>query len=1208
MKGDFTRDTFAAAKHYQQVLTQQGRAQIDADLNEQAALTARRDETTTADVLGDCGGPADNAAFAIVTDHNALDQRDRDHLAATGVATPLGAGDFFLGAGRYYVDGVQCENEFAVPYRLQPDRLDVPALLNSTSYLLYLDVWQRHITAVEDLEIRETALGGPDTGTRVKTVWQLRELAMPFAPGNKCALDSAEFDKLADPGTAMLTADTVKQQATTDPCIIPPSAGFTGLENQLYRVEIHNAGKATNVNVAGVKATIAADDKHQVTVNGGGPWAVGTAVEVFPSKAGSLPMAGSLAWVTAVNGNKLTLSAPIVGITAEQEPKLRRVAATWKWSRDNGSVITSIQSINGRQISVSSLGADQHLGFVKDGWVEILDDGLELNGLPGQIAQIEDVDPGALTITLKTDVLPSVTANKARHPKLRRWDGIAAVKFAAAAADNWMPLESGVQVRFASAGDYRTGHWWQIPARTATGQSPSGDIEWPVDQSNRLALPPRGVQHRYCRIGFVSVDNNGKVEAQSDCRCLYPALTSVPRLFYVSGDGQERMPNLTAPGLLKLPAPLVVGVANAHCLDRPVDVLFKITGGDGRVVAQGGAPVAQSVPVRVNGEGQAVCDFHVDGTNYNQQVTARLLDANNQPVSLPIIFNASLSVAREVAYNPGDCVGLQGKKNVQTAIDHLATFAQLEMLAGDGQDAAPGDKLARQLEIGVTSVCGPVVGATVVFSTDDGGLLVHPAALAPGVAAVPVTTDIDGIARCEWTLGNAPSTQQTMATLTAAPGGRAIEQPNFVKFTANIREASSGECCVEVGEGGQFATIQEAIEALRKAKKTSFCICLLPGDHPAGSLVFADDDGVKIPRLCVRIEGCGGSCSRLLLKGGPIEVGQAKRFHLSNLTVIASLTSVLACDGCEEVIVEGCHVSGRGTEASVIGIRRATEIRVVGNTIIAAAVLKPFELNNIRVLPLTSLRTWNDALNAADDIVTKLSRLPIAALKNTTAGIITNLKDGANAAELRRIAGVETTFATALAGGAGGAPISAISLRPAVLRLLSAKALAILDADAETWILDNRIFGVVTMYGIEDSATRELFMIKAPLVANGKLVLTGTGRNAQVRGNTLTEFAVSESLFEGVDGIGPGQRVFSHLVIAENIVAAYSLAIAGGMTLSGNRLFGFGDADAMMILAAFACVVGNSATSGSVIRCGVPLPSARTLKEAANILLVIAFP
>ena len=44
---------------------------------------------------------------------------------------------------------------------------------------MYLDVWERHVTALEDDDIREKALGGADTTTRCKVVWQVKVDAVP---------------------------------------------------------------------------------------------------------------------------------------------------------------------------------------------------------------------------------------------------------------------------------------------------------------------------------------------------------------------------------------------------------------------------------------------------------------------------------------------------------------------------------------------------------------------------------------------------------------------------------------------------------------------------------------------------------------------------------------------------------------------------------------------------------------------------------------------------------------------------------------------------------------------------------------------------------------------------------------------------------------------------------------------------------------------
>ena len=51
MKADLTRDTFHPLKHFARVLTQQGRVQLDADMNEQAAILLR--------LLANSGGRSD---------------------------------------------------------------------------------------------------------------------------------------------------------------------------------------------------------------------------------------------------------------------------------------------------------------------------------------------------------------------------------------------------------------------------------------------------------------------------------------------------------------------------------------------------------------------------------------------------------------------------------------------------------------------------------------------------------------------------------------------------------------------------------------------------------------------------------------------------------------------------------------------------------------------------------------------------------------------------------------------------------------------------------------------------------------------------------------------------------------------------------------------------------------------------------------------
>jgi hypothetical protein len=604
MKGDFTRDTFHSEKHYQQVLMQQGRAQLDADWNEQAAIAARRDQTAARDLIGGCGGPADNAAFgvAISVGHLPLKQKTEwfGKLTASqqaAIVTKLAQGDFLLTAGRYYVDGIQCELEAPVLGSAQPDRFTVTDLAADNScYLLYLDVWRRHLTALEDGDIREPALGGPDTGTRVKTVWQVRALNMGMADASySCTTPVAAFTKLLQPSTARLTADTDKATTSADPCEVPESAGYKGLENQLYRVEIHQ-----------------------------GSWAAdGTATK-----------------------------------------------PTWKWSRENGSVVTAITRMVGDTITVAGLGPDEHLGFRTDDWVEILDDALELEGKPGQLLQVVD-SPAERTLKLKSAATPLASGaqfpdgvDASRHPKLRRWEGTDKV-----APNQLFPLESGVQVSFDNpAAEYRTGDFWQIPARAATATATAGDIEWPRQAGQALSLPPRGITHHYCRLAVIRI-MHGKVSPIADCRCLFPALTAVPRIYYVSGDGQEVMPVPGEP-LAALPRPLQVYLGLGRCSAiAGAKVRFVLTDGAEGQLTSGGqtSPPPSSgqivLDVTALADGVVECTWQLDATKWNdpilwtQQAEARLLDDLDQPLAPPIRFNASLSVANQVAYKRGSWWG-----------------------------------------------------------------------------------------------------------------------------------------------------------------------------------------------------------------------------------------------------------------------------------------------------------------------------------------------------------------------------------------------------------------------------------------------------------------------------------------------------------------------------------------------------------------------
>lgn len=665
--------------------------------------------------------PDEKAADEKAADEKATDERAAVVNQRGGVPIRLprpgvtNQGDFFLGAGRYYVSGILCENEQEVRFSTQPDLPEATTLGDApydaeALYLLYLDVWQRHLTALDDPRIRETALGGPDTATRTKTVWQAKLWKVPGKAGIVCPDVFAAFMQAeAGRNKGLVNASSVPEDTGSNPCIVPPSAGYRGLENLLYRVEIHAGGPAADVSTKTGSVAVTSfsnTQRNQLDVASGLTLKAGDAVELYAAKSGSDPMAGSLYFVNAVKGQTLTLSSDIQGLEMSQQPRLRPASATFKWSRHNGTVVTKVENVStedNKQITVQSLGPDDDLGFSDGDWVELTDDVTELHGRPGQLTQIVSADTASLTVVLKD----APTVSVSRNAKMRRWDGLGPVRMNPSSDDeNWVGLENGLRIQFpptgadgSKPGAYATGDYWLIPTRTATADRESGQIEWPLDAAGSpQEQPPAGIEHHYCPLALLEWDRARGVTVVGDCRRLFPPVTELTTLHYVSGTGQEATPVLAPPAqsLVELLHPLMVGVSNGGAPVAGARVVFEVVEGEinpagpegesefpnGRLSAvPGGSALVISntkIEVRTGEDGLASCRWELSTGRWNQQVVATLLgDDGRTPVHLPVRFNANLSIAREVAYKPGKCDKLAGFKNVQDALDELCRLVGL---------------------------------------------------------------------------------------------------------------------------------------------------------------------------------------------------------------------------------------------------------------------------------------------------------------------------------------------------------------------------------------------------------------------------------------------------------------------------------------------------------------------------------------------------
>ncbi|MQB00836.1 MAG: hypothetical protein GEU78_11180 [Actinobacteria bacterium] len=210
-------------------------------------------------------------------------------------------------------------------------------------------------------------------------------------------------------------------------------------------------------------------------------------------------------------------------------------SATFKWSRDNASVVMPVvEMVSPTVLRLASLGRDDVLRVATGDWVEIVDDHYEFDQRPGEIRKVT-VDEAARTITfsgaIPTDLRPADPQDaSARHLRVRRWDQAGVVRSGAGAQlvnldapgstgvinvpageTTQVVLEHGVVVSFslaAGGGEFHAGDHWIFAARTE-------------DTSVELleAAPPLGIHHHYARLGIVTLP-----DSETDCRRLVPDL------------------------------------------------------------------------------------------------------------------------------------------------------------------------------------------------------------------------------------------------------------------------------------------------------------------------------------------------------------------------------------------------------------------------------------------------------------------------------------------------------------------------------------------------------------------------------------------------------------------------------------------------------------------------------------------------------------
>ncbi len=926
MKGDFTRFTFDPKKHFNRVLMQQGRVILDADWNEQSDIQKHIRETEDSDVIGPSGAPIDFAGFKVEV---APDGRElilsTGRMYVNGILCELDAHILYFESVAFpseklvklltqNIEDMGFEKGQWIEISVKSDEQIAPQVLKvveinaaesiltlndnvngnlstqaassgifikifskieaeheldtdaSETFLAHLDVWERHITSVEDDGIREKALDGPDTTTRAKTEWRVKLLPCELEK-KSCREAALKLKNLTEKNVSRLAVRLQPSQGEffEDPCAALLQAAYRGLENQLYRVEIHKPGETG-------KATF--------------KW----------------------------SRNNGAIAFAILDFIAEE--------AANSGAKTDPNVY--------KKVKLQQLGWDEELRIHKDDWVEVLGDETEILGKPGTLARVEDIDETDLILTLTVDVARHLEESnpKVRLWDIDASEGISTV--GTSEEDCWIELENGIEVCFKAGDYYQTGDYWMIAARsTGDIEWPydekdfvpkfgiqhhncllailtrNQDRMWKFEKDCRKLFPnltdmvffsyaggdgqeampgkelPSSLQVGVHRGGSPIVGAEVKFEIakgqgelrlsdntfsyQKDCtittgedgiaECfwkfgedqpkadpiwtemvkatllspeqehppsiLFNASASAASLSYVEGDGQEAMPGE------ELPAPLLARVFVGGYPLKNAEVEFEILKGQGELRSSESAfSGLRNLKVTAGEDGIARCFWKI-GTDqpegaliWTEQVEARLINPK-QEHSPSMFFNANV-IALALSY-----------------------------AGGDGQEAMPGKGLPAPFRVRVSRGERPVEGAEVVFEILEGQGVLNPAGSVP--------TGKDGIAQCACQLADGVGSMHlqvraALINIVCPDKTGALSHPSII-FNANASIAEEVACVppTECSQLKDVRTVQGAINRL--CQQVSFSCIGGDGQEAMPGLELASPLQVRVARGSYPVNG-----------------------------------------------------------------------------------------------------------------------------------------------------------------------------------------------------------------------------------------------------------------------------------------------------------------------------------------------------------------
>ncbi len=229
MHGDFSRWFEKVPRNQVGILAQEGRILLDADINAHSLLGARWQDLAARAAFGAniAAIPADHLdAWKVIDAHVVNNQISLDVMPGLGWADGL---------------MVELEGVPTKPVQIVATPLGLPIQAppqdtgaSGTRDAVILEVWRRSLNGYQvPVELIEPALGGPDTAERIETAYALRLYRMA---ANETCRTLRLNDDLSQHGT--LHATLAPTTMTSGDCPVVRGGGYTGLEHDLYRIEI----------------------------------------------------------------------------------------------------------------------------------------------------------------------------------------------------------------------------------------------------------------------------------------------------------------------------------------------------------------------------------------------------------------------------------------------------------------------------------------------------------------------------------------------------------------------------------------------------------------------------------------------------------------------------------------------------------------------------------------------------------------------------------------------------------------------------------------------------------------------------------------------------------------------------------------------------------------------------------------------------------